>query len=280
MKLKYFSLLFYSKINFYDGAIVPLLHRMSNLKELHLYFDCSQHESFIDGNHLKANILAYLSHLKTFQFNICSFIHHYDRTNLLSNKYIRNTFREFRNNEIVSCIDYFPEEDKGQCYIYSYPFTLKTYEHITNNFPDGLFPHVRQISLFDEKPFEHEFFIRIQKSFPFLKDLTVINWKAQNEQKSTNDNRDLSLIHYHHLTRLWLTQVHDDYIEEFLFDTKTVLPFNIQLLVDYQSLRRVTHDFKRIETRINSSKVNCIYLDNNHQFSKDFINYFLSTKFM
>ncbi|CAF4087833.1 unnamed protein product [Rotaria sordida] len=268
---------------YYDTIVIPLLHRMSNLEELRLYFNCSREESFVDGNDLKTNILIHLPRLTTFKFNIFSFIDHYNQSDLLSNEDIRNTFRDFSNNEIISCVDYFPDEKKGQCHIYSYPFTLTSYERITNNFPGGLFPYVRKVSLFDEQPFQHEFFIRIQKSFPFIKKLTVSNWKAQNHkqhEKSKDDNRDLSLIHYQHLTSLFLTEVHDDYIEEFLLDTKTALPFNLTLYVDYYSIRRVTHHFKRIETRINCSKINCVYLDNVHHFSKDFRNYFLSTEYM
>jgi hypothetical protein len=132
---------------------------MSNLEQLRLYFTCSRKQSFIDGNDLKINIINYLPPLKTFKFNICSFIENY--------------------NQIISCVDYFPDKNEGQCHIYPYPFTLASYERITNNFPGGLFPRVRKISLFDEHPFEHEFFLRLRHSFPLLKDLTVTNWKAQ-----------------------------------------------------------------------------------------------------
>jgi len=36
---------------------------------------------------------------------------------------------------------------------------------ITNNFPDGIFKYVREISLFDEQPFEHYFFFKFQNHF-------------------------------------------------------------------------------------------------------------------
>jgi hypothetical protein len=196
--------------------------------------------------------------------------------NLITNENIQNTFREFEN-KIISYVDYFPNKNEGQSYVYSYPFTLINYERITNNFQDGLFTSVRKVSLFDEHAFEHKFFLRIRKSFPFMKDLTVNNWNSQNE-KSENTDGNLSLIHYHHLTRLDLTEVHDDYIEEFLLDTKTALPFNLNLHVDYESIRRVTHDFQRIETRINCSKINCVYsIDHFSRTAQHFKKYFLST---
>ncbi|CAF3990582.1 unnamed protein product [Rotaria sp. Silwood1] len=64
-----------------------------------------------------------------------------------------------------------------QCYVYSYPFTLTSYECITNNFPGGLFTYVREVSLYDKHLFEHKHFLQIQKSFSFMEDLTVTNWK-------------------------------------------------------------------------------------------------------
>lgn len=248
---------------------------MSNLEKLSLFIKCIREQSFVDENNFKTNVINHLPRLKTLNFNIYSFIDNPDQMNFFSNEDSRKTLKEFSNTQIISCVDYFPDENQGQCHIYSYPFTLITYEYITNSFPGGLFTHVREIVLFDERPFEHGFFLRIRNSFPFVKDLTVTNWKAQC-QKSMNDNR----IHYHHLTTLVLLDVHDDYIEEFLLDTKTSLPFNLSLQVDYQSIRRVTHDFRRIETRINCSKINCVYLDRVRQFSKHFRNYFRTIDMM
>ena len=110
---------------------------------------------------------------------------------------------------------------------------MKYYDNITNNFPGGLFKCVREISLFDEHPFEHEFFLRIAQSFPFMEKLTLNNYKPQNNKqcrKSKNDNQDLSIIKYPHLTKLNLYEAHDDYVEQFLVDTKTCLPNNVSSL--------------------------------------------------
>ncbi|CAF1520085.1 unnamed protein product, partial [Adineta steineri] len=73
------------------------------------------------------------------------------------------------------------------------------YTDISNSFPGGLFEHVRVVSLFDVRPFEHEFFLRIQKSFPFMEELSLDNCTAQNRKqsyRSNSDNRNLSLIKY------------------------------------------------------------------------------------
>ncbi|CAF5170267.1 unnamed protein product [Rotaria sp. Silwood1] len=99
------------------------------------------------------------------------------------------------------------------------------------------------MSLFDEHPFEHEFFLRIVQSFPFIEGLSLANRKPQNGKqsyKSNSDNRNLPLIEYFFLNELYISNVHDDYIEQFLFDTKTYLQNNVILYVDYESLQRVT----------------------------------------
>ncbi|CAF4903585.1 unnamed protein product, partial [Rotaria sp. Silwood2] len=51
--------------------------------------------------------------------------------------------------------------EKGQCYIYTYLYKLKHYYNITNNFPGGIYKCVREVSLYDERAFEHEFFLRV-----------------------------------------------------------------------------------------------------------------------
>ncbi|CAF1576800.1 unnamed protein product [Rotaria magnacalcarata] len=73
----------------------------------------------------------------------------------------------------------FIDHKEGQCHTYSYLSQAKYYEYITNNFPGGLFKYVREVSLYDERPFEHEFLVKIAKSFPFMERLTVYNDKPQ-----------------------------------------------------------------------------------------------------
>ena len=66
----------------------------------------------------------------------------------------------------------------------TWAYQWKMYNDITNNFRDGLFINVTQISLYDEHPFEYEFFLRISKSFPFIKELTIFNLKAQQNKSN------------------------------------------------------------------------------------------------
>ncbi|CAF4234704.1 unnamed protein product, partial [Rotaria sp. Silwood2] len=144
---------------------------------------------------------------------------------LSSNEHIQYTFKDFKNNQIISYVDYFAEAQEGQCNVYSYPLTLRCYYNITNNFPGGLFKCVREVELYDEYSFEHEFFLRIEKSFSLMEKLTLKNKKPQNNKqynKSKEDIGHLSVVEYPHLTDLILYEVHYDYIEEFLIDTKNV----------------------------------------------------------
>jgi hypothetical protein len=154
---------------------------------------------------------------------------------------------------------------------------LRYYDNITNSFLGGLFKCVREVLLFDERPFEYEFFIRIARAFPLLEKLSVMNRTRQN-QKSTNNNEHLPIIEYLHLNRLDLTDVDNDYIEQFLVITNTSLSNNICLLTHYDSSRRVTHDFTRDATRVNCAKVNILYICGNFEILERVSKYFAYAK--
>ncbi|CAF1515547.1 unnamed protein product [Adineta steineri] len=158
--LRIFSLSCDEKILEFDKSIMPLLHRMINLEELHLNIIVKCNDKYFDGDILKKNILIYMPRLHKFTFSIYSIINHNDQINLpLTKKYIRETFKDlFFNNQIISCIDHFQEEGFIQCHIYTYPYKSYFYSNITNDFQDGLFLCVTKVSLFDERPFEYEFF--------------------------------------------------------------------------------------------------------------------------
>ncbi|CAF2867656.1 unnamed protein product [Rotaria sp. Silwood2] len=275
--LKWFFLSCASETMYYNELILPLLYRMSNLEKLGLDLSVFVHERFIDGNNLKTNILNHMSNLNYFSFHICSCMFINNEMNLPSKQDVQQTFRDFKDNQIISYVDYFLERKQGQCHIYSYPSIMKYFDNITNNFPGGLYPYVRVVSLYDEYPFEHEFFIQIAQSFPRMEQLTLINHHAQKYKqsyKSMNDNQNSSIVKYWRLIRLNMLEVHDDYIEEFLFHTKTYLYNNILLDIKYKSLERVTHNFTRNDTQHNCTKINEIYLFGATQYSISLKNYF------
>ncbi|CAF1223501.1 unnamed protein product [Rotaria sordida] len=131
----------------------------------------------------------------------------------------------------------------------AYSYEVKFYNDISNNFLDELFKYVSIVSLYDKYLFEHEFFLRITQFFPFMKELTIVNRKLQ------NDNQDLSIIEYSYLTKLNLHQVHDDYVEQLLVNMNMCLSNDLYLSVDYQSLDTVTNSFIRNTIRINCAKL-------------------------
>ncbi|CAF3150249.1 unnamed protein product [Rotaria sp. Silwood2] len=257
--LKCFSLTCDLKMLFYEESVVPLLHRMSNIEQLSLYIIIDRlydpYNSFVDGDNLKKDIICHMPKLKNFVFSIHSIINHLDFSiNLPSNQDIQRTFKDLEDYQIVSYIDYFPNEKSGRCHIYSCPSQMRYYYKLANSFPGGLFKSVRHVFLYDEHPFEFEFFIRIAQACPFLKTLVMENESPQNYEqfkKSNVDNRNLPIIKYPHLTLLNLLCAHNDYIEQFLDNTKTCLSNNIHLVVDYNSLQTVTYNFTRNTTRVN-----------------------------
>jgi hypothetical protein len=80
----------------------------------------------------------------------------------------------------------------GHCYICSHLCSndIKCYSYITNKFTGEIFEFVTKISLFDEYPFEHEFFIKISKSFPLIKIMFIkYNTKTTKTTNKFNKSR-------------------------------------------------------------------------------------------
>ena len=248
---------------------------MLNLEKVDLYLVIPCKNRFLNGNDLKENLLNHLMKLNQLSFNIRSIIRLSNEMNILSNEDIQSTFNDFFNNRILCSVDYFSEMKQGQCHIYSYPYQWKEYHQITNHFRDIISKYVRQISLFDEQSFEHEFFLQISKSFPLMKKLTLINEKAQKKK-----NHHLSITEYPHLSYLNLTDAHDDYLEEFFLQTNTSLPDHLHLSVDYQRLKRVTQHFTSNTTRNNCQKLRSLVLIGKHRIPKYVKEYFPQTKIL
>jgi hypothetical protein len=110
------------------------------------------------------------------KINIGSFVRLNNPRNLPSHEDIENTCRNL-NNIIISSVAYCSQTNLLYCHVSSFPYTWTLYHNITNDFPGGLFKCVREISLRDERPFEHDFFLRIAQSFPFIKNLSLHNYE-------------------------------------------------------------------------------------------------------
>ncbi|CAF3431310.1 unnamed protein product [Rotaria sp. Silwood1] len=126
-------------------------------------------------------------------------------------------------------------------------------------FDGGIFKSVREVSLFDERPFEHEFFLQIAQSFPFLEKLCVRNYERQMYKecsKSINGKQHLSIIKYPYLKQLNIICPCKDYHEQFLFDTKTCLPFDVRVSMYYKRVKQMTCNFTSNGTRNNCAKMN------------------------
>ncbi|CAF3518348.1 unnamed protein product [Rotaria sp. Silwood1] len=110
-----------------------------------------------------------------------------------------------------------------------------------------------------------------------IEELSLVNYKPQNRKQSyesNSNNQTLSLIEYLFLTKLYISDVHDDYIEQFLFHTKTYLQNNIIVYVDYESLQRVTHNFTRDSTRTNCAKISKLHFWGQEKPSNSLEEYF------
>jgi len=116
-----------------------------------------------------------------------------------------------------------------------------------------------------------------------MKKLTLINGKPQNEKqcgKLDDKNEHLSITEYPYLSQLNLTEAHDNYIEEFLVDTKICLPNNLYLSVDYQGLKRVTQHFTSNTIRNNCKKLRSLGLIGKYKIPKYVKEYFPHTKIL
>ncbi|CAF3237710.1 unnamed protein product [Rotaria socialis] len=279
--LKHLSMISTYGTNSYYAYILPLLYRMSKLETLTLDLLLDMETAFIDGNRLKTDIINRFPLLKKFLFYIYSLLLIDNPSSLPSNEDIMRTFVDFNDYEITSRVDYFSMNKKSQCLIYTNPYRKTHYYRITNNFSGGLFKYVEKISLFDERPFEHEFFIRLAKSFPLLRRLELSNMTPQNNKKSqeaNNDNRRFETIEYPHMTELSLVSIHDDYLEQFLDHTKTCLANNIKLYIFYENLQTGTRNFTNDATRINCGRLEYLYLFNVRNYSKPCSAYFPNLK--
>jgi hypothetical protein len=162
----------------------------------------------------------------------------------------KKIFKHFQSTQIISYMDHFLDRKECQCHVYTYPSQMSYYPYLSNQFSGGYYPCVRIVSLYDEYPFE----------------------------QSTNDNYHLSVVEYSHLIELDIERVHDDYVKQFLCDTKTCFRKNIGLRIADRALLKVTKHFTRKDTRMNCIKVDNLCLWREWRSSKSFQEYFPSIK--
>jgi hypothetical protein len=121
--LKCFSLISFKETIEYDTKIVPLLRQISKLEKLTLSLIVCRRVSFIDSNHLVNDILSKMSDLHTFFFNIITDKIIIDEEFLPTSDHILHPLIEKGYN--VGCYTDYCTINKGQCHIYSLPFSLE-----------------------------------------------------------------------------------------------------------------------------------------------------------
>lgn len=110
-----------------------------------------------------------------------------------------------------------------------------------------------------------------------IKKLTIDNIHSQ-KQKSNNNDQDLHVIEYSYRAQLYLLEIHDDYLEQFLLHSKSLFSKQISVSVHYNALQRVINQFTRDQTRINSAQIKHFFVPGRHQLSKEFRDYFPNLK--
>jgi hypothetical protein len=245
---------------------------MPCLENLTLNLFINNQSSFIDGIHIRKDILLHMPQLRTFNFSIRTMVLIVDEMHLPSREDIQSTFIDETLYQANCSVDYWPTKG-AVCHIYSYPFTGKRLLYITNNFAGGSFNCVRSLSLIDQYPFEHNFFERIAQSFPLLNQLSIINCQPQKNKES---HQTMSIVRFDHLTCLCLLSAHVDYVKQFLFDKKTYLPRLIMLRINYQLMAEVTDNFTSDAARNNCARLEAIYIDTNMVHPISFYRFFPS----
>lgn len=276
--MKCFSLTYY-RLKAYDTQVIPLLRRMSHLEELTLYLSFRNRSVFVDGTQLYNEILIHMPELRTFTFYIRTEISIVNSVQQLSTNDIQETFNKRQYQQVACVVNY--EFTIGICHVFSLPFSFDRLEYLGNKFPNIIFNHVTLLKLDDSVAFKHEFFVRIARSFPLLKELHILNGTSQfffwdDEQIYFRYHISYSIVEFPHLTSLHMKFAGRDYVEQFLNNTKTNLPRLTKLEINYYDLANVTDNFTRDATRINCAKVKYLILDNIMVHSRDFHLYFPS----
>ncbi|CAF1259837.1 unnamed protein product [Adineta steineri] len=248
LNLKCFSLKSFRPFQQYD-KVVLLLRRQNRV---------------IGGTYVQHDILDYMPQLRSFTFYVCTYVDLVAVPYELSSEDIQLTLVNIDQrvssmvNYVISEVNYV-HDVRAACSVFSLPFGFDYLRDLGNNFPNIVFSYVTYLLIQDIIRFEHEFFMRIARSFPLLKHLCIRNKKPQKLDvlmTLSSDNCQVrSFIKYPHLTILDVKFAHRDYVEQFLNETKTLVPCLTEFEVRFCELKAVTKDFTREETRRNCAKV-------------------------
>ena len=167
-KLKCLSFTSFGSTFRYDDLIVPLLCRMTNLEELHLFLSVMRSNStYIDGIQLYDQFLLHMTQLRKFAFNIRTTVFNDNPAiELPSNEDLQRSFVGRIYGDVASHIDTTSTSISRTCHIYSLPYSFEYFVNLTNSFQGGIFDRVRYLKMNDGNPFEFDFFRLISQNFP------------------------------------------------------------------------------------------------------------------
>ncbi|CAF2056181.1 unnamed protein product [Rotaria magnacalcarata] len=209
--------------------------------------------TYIDGNQLFDKVLNYMPRLNKFIFSINTYIINddigIDRPS--NDDDIRNSFTERGIQSFDICFDDKFMNNRGNCHVYSLPYQFNEFLYMSNCFQGGRFDTVRLLSMIDKRPFEHKLFQIISQDFHFLRQLIMRNDIPQKNEQ----HHSCTLITFNHLLTLDILSVHNDYVIQFLSDKITRLPCLTNLIIEYETLTRMTNYFTNDTTRLNCAKI-------------------------
>ncbi|CAM2725543.1 unnamed protein product [Rotaria socialis] len=275
--LKCFSLKSYFRFQQYE-QIPSLLRRMPYLEHLTLYLCINDQHRITDGTRVQDDILAHMSQLHSFTFYISTYIDSGDLRHNISREHIQQTFINIGQQNATTIVNRL-SRSVVECSIFSLPFAFDYLGSLGNTFPNIIFNYVTYLVVEDKDAFRHEFFVRIARSFPSLKDLRIFNIELQLSSDctlSSDHSQSYSMIEYPHLTSLDVGYSHRDYLEQFLNETKACVPCLTNLKVSPRHLKIVTKNFTREETRRNCAEIKQLITLQPLDDSQDYYHYFPS----
>ena len=267
--LKSFSLICYSLIEHYRNEIVSLLHRMFNLEKLTLYLRIDYQYRFIDPIDLPNQLSTHLSQLNSFKFYI-SVINNENHFVKYFSKKSQNMKYE-PTSDILCCYN-----NEATYHLFTLPFEFIKMFTIGNRFPNIRFNNVIELWVIDVLPCEHDFFLRISRAFPLLKNFIVSDLKSvlNNDVHLSDNIRSHEMVKYPHLIGLDLTRAGVSCVDQLLNENKTHLPCLNQLRIFYETLRITTGNFTRGPTRRNCANITRLITNRQFAGTKDYYSYF------
>lgn len=263
----------------YDCRILSLLRRMRNLNRLTLRLDIMR-SSVVDGIHLNEKIVSTMPHLNTFLFHLCTKMKTSSMNYLLTTNDVESTFTNWKYSPVVCTVDHF-SDGFTDCHIYSKPFPFNRFVCLPGSLCGQDFRFLTSLSLFDTRPFEHDFFQWISETMPLLNFLLIHNLTAQEKKcqtRSVDEKAISSGLPYLHLVRLGLTFAHVDYAYQFLCCTNAYLPALAALSIPYEKLSIVTNGFTNDATRSTCGQLNEVNFKELIVHPEHFHQYFPSLK--